>query len=537
LRRLSVFAGGFTLEAAEEVCAGDGISESDVLHLLTQLIDKSLVQMEDAGNTMRYRLLETVRQYSLDRLLTCDDSQVWPRRHRDWYLGLAGRAEPALQGPDQRIWLDRLETEHDNLRAALRWSEECGEPHVALQLAAALGRFWTVRGHFSVGRHFLEGALARERGSPRPLRAKAFNAAGGLAHDQGDYETARRSYEQSLAIRRELDDRNGIAQSLNSLGSLARVQGEYTRAVALHEESLALFRQLEDKAGIASAQNSLGIVARYQGNYERAVALHEESLAILRELGDTQGIAFSLNGLGNVARDRGDYIAARLFLEESLAIRRELGERQGIAASLNNLGVVVQYQGDYDRAAALYAESLAIKRELGDKKGMANSLGNLGNVAYDQGDYALATVRYRESLALCQDMRDKVGIAESLINLGNVVQYQRDYEQAIALYRESLALLREMGNKPSIAACVEGLARAQCERGRPERAAKLFGAAEGLREAIGAPVPPAKRAEYEDHVAVVRAQLDPMTFAGAWATGRAMTMEQTLESALTEEQQ
>jgi len=536
LRRLSAFAGGFTLESAEEVCAGEGISEADIVQLLTQLVDKSMVHMEELGNTVRYRLLETVRQYGLDRLLASGDSRVWPRRHRNWYLGLAERAEPGLQGPDQRIWLDRLETEHDNLRAALRWSEESREPHVALQLAAALGRFWTVRGHLSEGRQFLESALASERGAPA-LRAKAFNAAGGLAHDQGDYEMARRSYERSLAIRRELGDRKDIARSLSSLASLARVQGEYARAVALHEESLALFRQLEDKAGIASAQNSLGIVARYQGNYERAVALHQESLAINRELGDMVGIAFSLNGLGNVARDRGDYSNARSFLEESLAIRRELGERQGIAASLNNLGVVVQYQGDYERATTLYEESLAIKRELGDKKGVANSLGNLGNVAYDRGDYAQATVRYRESLALCKEMGDKVGIAETLINLGNVVQYQGDYMQAVALYRESLVLLREMKDQSTIAAGVEGLARAQCGLGRPEHAATLFGAAEGLREAIGAPVPLVKRAEHEDNVAVVRTQLDPMTFAGAWAVGRAMTLEQTLESALAEERQ
>jgi non-specific serine/threonine protein kinase len=456
LRRLSVFAGGWTLEAVEEVCAGDGVEGWEVLDLLTHLLEKSLVEVDAEvgrhGGKTRYRMLETVRQYAGECLKGEGEDGPARTRHRDYFLTLAEQAEPQLGGAEQGLWLSRLDAEHDNLRAALecRLAEE-GGVELGQRLAGALGRYWEVRGHWSEGRRVCAGLLLCPEAGERTLaRAKMLSVAGRLAWRQGDLAEAR-VQEESLAIYRELGDKRGIAASLHSLGTLVRNQGDYTQALSLCEESLAIFRELGDKQGIAASLNSLGIVAVDQGDYAQARSLYEESLAIRRELGDKSGIAVSLNNLGNVARDQGDCAQARSLYEENLAIRRELGEKSGIANSLNNLGNVARDQGDYAQAHSLYGESLAIKRELGDKRGIAGSLNSLGIVAMNQGDYAQARSLYEESLAIRRGLGDKQGIAYSLHSLGDVARDQGDYAQARSLYEKSLAIRRELGEKQRIA--------------------------------------------------------------------------------------
>jgi predicted ATPase len=375
LQRVSVFAGGFRLEAAEAVCADEAIEAVAVLDLLGQLSDKSLVQVEDAVDEARYRLLETIRQYGAEKLRGAGEEGALRARHRDWYLALAEEAEPELRGPRQGEWLVRLAEEHENLRAALVWTSEQEEGEAGLRLGAALWWFWMVRGYMTEGRARLATLLGSAGAAARTAaRARALNGAGALAQCQGEYEAARALYEESLAIRRELGDQHGIADSLNNLGILASDQGEYE--------------------------------------------------------------------------------AARALYEESLAIRRELGNQQGIAGSLNNLGNVAYSQGEYEAARALNEESLAICRELGDQRGIAYGL--------------------------------------------------------------------------------EGVAAAAGAQGQPERAALIFGAAEALREVLGAPLTPSDRAEYDRYVAAARAALDEAAFAAAWAEGRALPLDQAIAIALDE---
>jgi predicted ATPase/Tfp pilus assembly protein PilF len=553
LRRLSVFAGGFTLEAAERVCA-DGaepgaakgsshipdrpcaIRPEDVLGLLGSLVDKSLAMTEEGEAERRYRLLETIRQYSAEKLRETGEGDEPRRRHRDWFLALAEQAASALTGPEQGQWLERLEREHDNLRAAL---EEClagGEAELGLRLGAALCRFWMMRGHLSEGRQDLSKLLAA--GGARTLtvaRAGAANGAGNLACSQGDYATARTLYEESLAIRREVGDQRGIAGSLGNMGIVAREQGDYATARALHEESLMIMRDFGDPHGIARSLNNLGLVSREQGNYVAARALHEESLAICREIGDRDGIAASLGNMGLVAQLQGDHMSARALLEESLGIARELGNHQGIANSLNDLGNIAKDLGNFEVARARYEESLTIAREIGDQHGIARSLNNLGNVALEQRDYRAARARYEESLTICREISDQRHIAASLDNLGLVSRAQGDYGTARTLHKEGLAICREIGDKRGIIVSLEGIAALAAAPEQWQQAARLFGAAAALRVTIGAPLPPSERAEQEHQVAAARRALGEAAFAVAWGEGQALTLEEAAAFALEEE--
>jgi predicted ATPase/transcriptional regulator with XRE-family HTH domain len=387
--RLAACAGGWTLEAAEAVGAGDGIEPTAVLELLTQLVDKSLVAAQEglAGQT-RYRLLETLREYAWQRLVGRGDAEASRERHAAFFLSLAERAEPELRGAEQRAWLAVLAQEHDNLRAALQWTLEREEAELGLRLAGAVWWFWWVRGHQSEGRRWLERLLALSGcgGATQPaLRAKALNGAGVLAYDQGDYGRATALLDESLVLYRDLGDQRGTAWALHSLAFVPRDQGDYRRAGALLEESLVLFRELGDIAGTAWALHSLARVLRDQGDFTRAVGLYTESLALFRDVGDDGGIAWALSRLELALRPQGDFVRARALLDESLELFRDQNDRRGIAWSFLELGLVERDQGNYGRAAPLLKESLARYRDLGDKHGMAQLVGELAALACAQG--------------------------------------------------------------------------------------------------------------------------------------------------------
>jgi len=428
LQRLSVFAGGWTLAAAEQVCAGEGVEDSEVLDLLTSLSDKSLVVVEQNDGLSRYRLLETVRQYARERLLQSGGGEALRERHRDYYLTLAETAEPKLLGAEQTQWLQRLGEEHDNLRSALEWSLVEEGSGAGLRLCGALQRFWATRGHLSEGRAWCVRVLGKAGAEERTQeRAKALNAAGALAWYQGDYPAARTLNEESLAIQRQLGDRKGAAASLNYLGGVACDQGDYSAARALCEESLAIRRELGDRWGMAGSLNNLGNIARHQGDYPATRALHEESLAISRELADRSGIAHSLNNLGNLADEQGDFASARALHEECLAIMRELGDRRGMSASLDNLGNLASDQGNFVSAGALYQESLAIGRELDDRRGIAFSLGGLAGVAAALGSSLRAARIWGAEARLRAEIGSPLPPND-----------RADYEQSVAAARAAL---------------------------------------------------------------------------------------------------
>ena len=459
--RLAVFVGGCTAEAAEAVCNTGRDLPMNVLDGLTSLLYKSMLQQAESVNSEpRFAMLETIREYALERLVASGETGLLRLYHAGYFLAMAERAAPELRaGPQQVAWLDRLEREHDNLRAALSWSLEQGEVEMTLRLSAALWRFWYWHSHLTEGGRWLAAALATTRDLPElaSARAKALDGAGTLASALGNYKQAASLLEEGLALGREL-------------GHLGKVSG-------------------------ARMLTTLGTVMFNQADYQRANALYEESLALQRELGD----------------------------------------EVGIAQVLNNLGTVANCQGDYEQAETCLQESLARFRKLEIKWGIAYALGNLGRAALCRGDCARANVLLEESLALCREMGDRDGVAECMARLGGVAAAQGEMERAEALYREGLTLYQEVGDRPGVAECLKELAQVAEAQAEATRAAQLFGAAEVLREAIGASLLPDESSSYEHVVAALRARLGENAFASAWAQGRATTLERAIVYALKDE--
>jgi len=493
--RLAVFAGGCSLEAVEVIGGPPSDGGADVLAALTALVDKSLMRAEARADMERFTMLETVREYGLERLEASGEGDAAQRAHADYFLALAEGVEPELTGVGQVVSLARLETEHDNLRAALHWAREHREAERGLRLAGALWRFWMQHGHATEGRAWLERFLA--------LAANADRARMGSVW----------------------------AKAVFAAGVLATEQGDYARAKTLVGENLPLVREFGEKQYAAALVNVLGAIAEYQAEYDLSIAYFTESLALQRELGNRHGAAVSLNNLGNLARKQGQYPRAMAQYEESLAMKRALGDKRGVGITLFNMAATARDQGHYAHAAALIEESIALHRAIQDKPGLAYALNNLGDVARDQDDPTRAALLYEESLSLFREQGDQSSVALVLRNLGDVARMTHDVVRATALYTQSMTRYQEAGNSLGIAECLESLALVAHRRERWERSARLFGAAAALREAIGAPLPLVDRTSIEDATATIRAAFGVASFTASWTAGYAMSLEQAITEA------
>jgi predicted ATPase/DNA-binding SARP family transcriptional activator len=497
LAHLSVFVGGWNLEAAEAICQGEEMLAEQVADLLTSLKNKSLVVFEQRSPDARggrYRLQEMVRQYAAERLQTAGGTEQARARHRDFFLALAEAAEPNLKSHDQLYWLQRLEADIDNLRTALAWcGVEPGGAGAGLQLAAALWQFWELRGYFSEGRTSLAKALERDKARERTgRRARVLFATGVFAFYLGDYEAVRTQCSEALPIFRELGDKQGIAWALKDLGRVAGAQGEYETARAYYEESLAISREAGDLQGSSWLLNDLGNLASAQGRRDTARAFHAQSLEISRSLADTEGIAWALHHLGGIALHQEDYEAAQRFHAESLAKFMELENKQGVAWALYYQGNVAAAQRNYEEAALRLEEALEIFRELGNKQGMVWTMHDMAKMAAELGDN----------------------------------------RKAMALHRESVGLQRDLGDKRGVAAGLRGLFSLLPPTDR--RAAVLWGAAEALRESIGVPLLPREQEFFDQKVELLRVALGEHQFAAAREEGGALTLEQAAAYALEE---
>ncbi|MDQ5854379.1 MAG: NB-ARC domain-containing protein, partial [Chloroflexota bacterium] len=411
--RLAVFVGGCTLEAVEAVCHAQQDLPVDVMDGVASLVDKNLLRpVEGREDAPRFAMLETIREYALERLGASEEAEFVQQQHAAYYLALAEEAEPKLWGAEQGVWVARLDQEHDNIRAVLRWALEQGRAELALRLGGALQRFWIVRGYLSEGRHWLEAALADSEQVPTGLRAKALDGAGWVAVQQQDYGKARSLLEQALALAREAQDPERVVLVLLGLGQTARLQGDLEQARAAYEESAGLAREAGDQWSAAFARGNLGAIAHAEGNETRAAEQLEAGIAIYRDLGD--------HGL----------------------------------------------------------------------------------------------------------------VAMGLMLLGRVTKTQGDYERSAACLRESLSLFHEQLYQEGIAATLEASAGLAAAEGQAQRAARLFGSAERLREASGSSITPFERLDVDADLAAARAQLDEATWQVAWAEGRAMSLEQVIAYAL-----
>lgn len=693
-RALSTFIRGCTLEAAEEVCFTLYEERFDTLNTITSLIDKSLLQqIEQSNSELRLSMLETIREYGQECLLKTGEASTTRHAHALYYLALAERAEPELRQEQQAYWLDCLEQESDNLRAALRWFTEQEESMVyqeALRLCAALWRFWLIRNRHGEGYQWAEKALQKseQQDIPTPIRAKAFFATAVLADSQGQYPRSIELWKKCLLLYEELSDQAGIAATLNKLGT-AYARNAPMEAHELYEQSLTLARRENNRYEIADALGSLANEAFALGFLQEARNFIEERLTIARTLRDIRSIAYCLDGLGQLLAHMGDYQQACILLKECLSLHREVGDRVGITFALLPLAIVTLYQGDYNTAQSLLEECLMISRELGNQPHIANYLntlrdtsflrtqehisisklleesiatfkeagndesiatklfalgciefaqGNfisaqkslteslslfqsqenrvmtaailnmqghleahqghyavahtlmeesllltraiddhwmlssrltqLGLIALNEGNHEQARVLIEESVVLAKQIGDQRYIAEalhimgllalyegddataqSLLNeclamqsemrngstrayvladLGLLALHQTNFVRACTLIEESLALCMRSGDRWFVPSCLERLGEVIVMQGQPSRATLLWGAAQAMRETIGAPIPTIERDLYRRSLALARHRLGEARFTHYWQKGYALTLEQAL---------
>jgi predicted ATPase/Tfp pilus assembly protein PilF len=476
-RRLSIFSGGWTLQAIEEVCSGGIIEVDEVLDLLSCLIDKSLVVVKFNGKEKRYQFLDTILKYSQVRLLESNELDEFTSRHAKYFTALVEASYGRLWGPKQAETLSILESELDNLRTALAWmATDTGSEELLLRMAGSLWRFWEIHGYISEGRSWLDRALANNSISSPYLRANGLRGAGNLARQQGDYEQAKLMHEQSLELFHGMGDEYQLwtARELDVLGEIAQYQGDYTLATNLHSESLEIRYKIGDKEGIAISLGQLGVIALDQGRIQQARELLEESLKLNRELGDKLYTALSLNNLGFVAYHLCEYKHAISLFEEAVSIYRELNDRPGISNTLLNLGNVEKDQGELKLAKSYFSECLRIKKDIGDKRGIARANTALAEVIFLQGNYLRAMEMAEQSLSLSRDLSFKRGVIVSLVLMAYIAHYQGDYDRASSLAEESLALSSDLEYPRAMAYAKELFGLGAYAQGNLAKATELF---------------------------------------------------------------
>jgi predicted ATPase len=403
--RLSVFAGGWTLEASEAVGAGEGVEQSAVLDVLSGLAEKSLVVAESIGEggTVRYRLLEPSRQYAQEKLEEGGEGEEVRRRHAAFFLALAEEAQPRLRTLEDRQWLERLEREHDNLRAALSWALERGEAELGLRLAGTLRLYWEAHGHAGEGRRWLEEALAMDDRASVAARVRALEAVGWLTLWQMDLDQAEAVAQEGIELIAEVGIESSLAASFRTmLGFAATLRGDYEQAQELLEESLRLSREADDKVKIADALLFLGAASVDQGDHERAKKLWQEGIVVCQELGYTYPLPSFLTSLGYTSLLEGDYERAAALNEEAAALFRERGFKGGSQWVLDNLGWAALLQGDHERAETFYEESLTLCKELGAKHVTSKSLEGVACVAGIRGEAERAARLFGAAEALLE---------------------------------------------------------------------------------------------------------------------------------------
>ncbi len=528
---LGVFVGGCTLEAATLVCNGNGDQSPDMLDRLELLVESSLlVRVNGADGELRFGMLATIREYALERLEASGEAEALRRRHAEYFLTLAEAAEPHLNRADAAVWLNRLETEHDNLRAALAWSRESiGDKERGLRLVAALGRFWELHGYYNEGMQWCIEFLTQVQ-TETPARLPALLGAGWLALWQLALPHAQAYATEALALARLRADQPAIAAALRLLGNVAQRQDDEPRALAYYEQSLAASRKLGDPAYIAPALMELGTII----DWPAGLALFEEALTLARVVGNPLLLANVLLSFGGRLRfEQNDTTPARVqtLLEEASLLFRTQGDRGGYAATLQNLGALMRDQGNYARATTLLEEGLALTREMGSTDQIAEIAHDLSETAFMQGDAERAVALEQEVLAIWRGV-GHMYTALPALNLAYLALQRGDVTQARALLTDSFPIARKaLWSHWWVPWWVAALASLAAAQGNAERAARLFGAAEAFDEV---PPRPAHRREIARHVAAVRAQLDDSTFAAAWAAGQSLTLEQAIAYALGE---
>jgi len=517
-----------------------------MLDHVESLLDKSLLlQVGQEGEEPRLTMLETIREYGLERLQESGEAETIQWAHAVYYLALAEEAEPQLQGAQQAVWLERLDKEYENLRAALQWLVGREEKEMALRLAGALMRLCYVRGYLSEGRQWLERACIQKGEVAVSVQIKVLVGLTWLAYYQNDIERLKLLGEQARELSAELTEKRDIANVLKIQGFVAGAKGDYAAARALYEKGLTISRELGDNRGIAESFSIAAHESFSRSDYASARTLCEECVKLYKGLGDKWRMGEMLFFLADTNFYQGDYKMVRSLIKEGLAIWRELGQPRSLIyeESLRILGEVSFIQGDYTTAHSCLNESLAMARELGNCWASSSALGILGQISLHRGDYVIAQALLEESLIYGREMRDVPIITRGLSSLGCIAFSQGNHVQARALYEELLQMSEAKGNSAIMGPCLEELAGVVAAQGHHIWAAHLWGAAEKLNETASfdkslitsppdrVPAPRQSGNSVSLHyptfskprMETVRTELGKEAFAAAWEEGRAMT--------------
>lgn len=433
-RRLAVFSGGWSLESAEKVCGEASIDEADILDLLNNLIEKSIIIFDEVND--RYRMLETIKQYGSEKLTEFTELKFATLKHLEYFLLRAEEIKAKLSGVDLKIQLDKLEEDYPNYQAALSWSVEEGKRLESIRLAIALCKYWHIKGFISEGRKWLSVLSQRREDIPKPMLASVLNYLGVFDYAQGEYARAEEELLEAFEIRKESGDKRSIADGLNILGLLAYEKGDYEKALEYHEECLKLQRENSDKLGIAISINNLGLIyqdLKKKENEADEEALYKEGLQLFREAGDSRRLATFLNFLGNVFLDKNEFDAAQKYYEESLNLFKELGNKRGIAFSLGSLSNLARNQRDFSKAKKLLEESLLICESLGDKLGMAITYSNLGEIMIYMNDHKQAGIFLEKGLRMLLGLGNYYYIAINLLEFVQLHLMKNDFDNSVIL--------------------------------------------------------------------------------------------------------
>ena len=566
--RLSVFNGGWTLDAAEEVCSDETIDKNEILDLLSQLTEKSVIIYDNSKD--RYRILESIKQYGIEKL--SDGKEIF-LQHLNYFLKLSEKAKPELIGENTKFWMQIIEADHNNFLSAIEWSVNNENKDKGAVISNLIGSFWSRTGQYSTGIRLVEiilessGSLSKllkgdmlnwignfrislgdneqaikylekslvlskEIGDKRGI-AESMLRLGNVTNSLGDFELAKNYYEDSLDNYKKIDSKSGIAAISLSLGNVALNQGDYGMAKKYNEESLFIFKEIGHKYGIALSIHNLGNVSLFLGDYELAKKYLEEGLDLLKEIGNKKGMAFSINFLGNIALNQGDFEQAKKNFEESLFIFKEIGNKDGIALSILSLGMILFNQGYSEKAKKYYEESLDIRKEIGEKNGIAESVKNVGHIAYVHGDYQQAKKYYKESLDIYKEIGSKSGIANSINSLGNIEFGQGDFEQANKYYEESLSIFKEIADKNGITNSINNLGKAAYGLGDFEKAIKLISAAENVFESMGVVFDKYEQKIKDEIIEKLHENLSEEEFEKYREEGKKMTLEEVCQLAVS----
>lgn len=483
--RLSVFTGGWTLEACEAVCAGEGLEREEILDLLTHLVEKSLVVAETEREHRRYRLLEVLRQYAAEKL-TAEGAASWAaEQHRRWCIALAEKTETALRAGDQSEAIQRLDADLENIRCAL---QQPGDAAARLQIAAALGGYWYIRGFLREGRKWLSAGLAECPEASAPLRCKALKA----------------------------------------LGDLCWAMADYPEAWRLHEENLQLQQKNGDIRGVAYTLISMGLTLYHQGQIARACDYYEQSRDHIRQIGDQRALGVILTNLAIAQKDLGEYAAARQALQEAETLLRELGNLRGLASNLHSQALIAKRCSDYAAAKAYLQEAQILHEELKDTHGTASSHHTLGEVAYFEGDYSAAQRYYEAALAVFEELGAKRYVAGTLCNLGELMCALGDLESARGFHRRSLYLEREAGNEAGALTSLQSIASLEQADGHPANAVLLHAAVMTRFTLRNTPLAPNIQEEFTAQLEQLQATLGEGEYARLWAEGAAFSLEEAI---------